>query len=48
MRNALGVLMVAVGAGAFAAAFSTFVALLTFGLLLTLGALLLVIDWDGK
>jgi hypothetical protein len=48
MRNALGVLLAATGAGSVAVAFSVFAALITFGLVLLAGAVLLVIDWDAR
>ena len=48
MRNALGVLIAAAGAGLVAWPFDRTVAAVAAGLILLLGALLLIIDWDGR
>jgi hypothetical protein len=48
MRNVLGVILAALGAGLVALPFSLTVAAVIAGVLLTLGSLLLVIDWDGR
>lgn len=47
MKNVVGVLLAALGAGLVAGAFSILIGAVLAGLVLLAGSLLLVIDWDG-
>lgn len=48
MRNVLGVILAAAGAGLIASPFSLALAAVLTGIALLAGAVLLVIDWDGR